>query len=213
MSSGFNLGNIVSNTLLSSLGGVLGGPIGMIVAQFAQQIFSQILHQVVDQLPIPDSFKGVLHDVVDSQLGGGGAVAQGSPFEMIDQFADAVGLDLGGRAELYQSANDLQQASSDVINQMFASSMVSDSEERAAGASGGAAGRGGWLHAMAAALGKVIDESANAMMSAADSINKDDPKSSANFQVESQLFNLIMQAATTAIKSAGEGMTAAARKQ
>jgi hypothetical protein len=77
----------------------------------------------------------------------------------------------------------------------------------------GAGGAAGWLRAMAEALGKKLDELADEMTEAAENIDKEDPSTSVRFQVISQQFGIVMNAASTAIKSVGEGMTSMARKQ
>ncbi len=85
-----------------------------------------------------------------------------------------------------------------------------------ASSTGGAAGAGGaagWIRAMAEALGKKLDELAHEMEEAANNIDKEDPSTSVRFQVISQQFNILMNAASTAIKAVGEGMQSMARKQ
>jgi hypothetical protein len=77
---------------------------------------------------------------------------------------------------------------------------------------GGAAAGAGWLIAMAKALGQKIDQYAHQMEDAANKVDKNDPSTSTDFQVLSQEFSIVMNAATNAIKTAGEAMTTAARK-
>jgi len=81
-----------------------------------------------------------------------------------------------------------------------------------AGAKGGAAAGAGWLIAMAKALGQKIDQYAHEMEDAANKVDKNDPSTSTDFQVLSQEFSIVMNAATNAIKTAGDAMTTAARK-
>jgi hypothetical protein len=80
--------------------------------------------------------------------------------------------------------------------------------------SGSGAGQAaGWLRAMAEALGKTLDDLAHEMEAAAEAIDKEDPSTSVKFQVISQQFGIVMNAASTAIKSVGEAMSSMARKQ
>jgi hypothetical protein len=81
-----------------------------------------------------------------------------------------------------------------------------------AGSKGGAAAGAGWLIAMAKALGQKIDQYAHEMEDAANKVDKNDPSTSTDFQVLSQEFSIVMNAATNAIKTAGDAMTTAARK-
>jgi hypothetical protein len=71
-----------------------------------------------------------------------------------------------------------------------------------------------WLWALAKVMGEKIDESANKMTDMANKVNGDGQNASAstNFQVASQEFGLIMNSITTAIKSIGDGLQTAARK-
>jgi hypothetical protein len=83
----------------------------------------------------------------------------------------------------------------------------------AGGAAGGAGRAAGWLRALAEALGKQLDELAEEMSEAADNIDKEDPSTMVEFQTISQQFNALMNTASTAIKTIGEGMASMARKQ
>lgn len=107
----------------------------------------------------------------------------------------------------------------------------------------GASGGKGWLAALAGALGGILgDRAANMekMMAKLDGLNaesdklteasKNDPKDEGvkadlqqnsrefqlaltEFQAESQMFSILSNATSTALKSIGEGITAVARKQ
>lgn len=85
---------------------------------------------------------------------------------------------------------------------------------------GGANGKS-WLVAIAMALGEILGQKAEKLVSLTDQLGgltgKQDAqefqKVMAEFQAQSQLFSMISNATSTAIKSIGEGMTAVARKQ
>jgi hypothetical protein len=82
-----------------------------------------------------------------------------------------------------------------------------------------------WLVAIAKALGGILGDKAAKLVELSKELEtlaaKGDDKESARafqetmteFQAQSQLFNMISNTASTAIKSIGEGMTAVARKQ
>lgn len=98
-------------------------------------------------------------------------------------------------------------------------------------ARGGHGGKKSWLVALASALGNVLGDKAARLVELShklDQLGTREPtgdtakdqqnarefqKTMAEFQAESQLFGMISQAASTAIKSIGEGMSSVARKQ
>jgi type III secretion apparatus needle protein len=81
-----------------------------------------------------------------------------------------------------------------------------------ASASSGASGAAGWIRAIAEALGKQLNELADEMSEKADAIDKEDPKTMVEFQTVSQQFSMLMNTASTAIKTLGEAMASMARK-
>jgi type III secretion apparatus needle protein len=86
----------------------------------------------------------------------------------------------------------------------------------AQGAGGGGAASGsapGWLRAIAQALGDQLNELAEEMEEKADAIDKEDPKTMVEFQTVSQQFSMLMNTASTAIKTLGEALAGMARKQ
>ncbi len=181
------------------------GPMGGIVAQLAQQVMSQMGQQVIQQmgqqLGLPQSaisgallsFSGAMGDVP--------AVASGLD-DAIASFGEAQGaspLDIG------RAQGDAQDAIRDILNNL------SETDEVKEARSGG---RGGsWLRAMAEVLGQKLDASAHEMQDLANRVTKDDPSTTTDFNVVSQEFNMLMNAATTAIKTIGEGMGKAASRQ
>lgn len=73
-----------------------------------------------------------------------------------------------------------------------------------------------WLHAVAKAMGEKMGELAQSMVKNANGVASPDPKksaaASAALTADSQLFSMVSNATSTALKSAGEGQTALARK-
>ena len=108
-------------------------------------------------------------------------------------------------SQVGQAERELQ----DVLNQQ-AASLAESREAREARASGGARS---WLMALAQALGEKLDAKAAEVSSLADQITDDSPSITAKFGAASQEFNVLMNAATTAIKTLGEAMAGMARKQ
>lgn len=86
-------------------------------------------------------------------------------------------------------------------------------------------GKGGkgesWLVAIAKAMGSILGEKAQKLNDLSEKLNgltgKDDAQefsaTQTEFQAESQMFNMLSNTISTAIKSIGEGLVANARKQ
>lgn len=82
---------------------------------------------------------------------------------------------------------------------------------------------GSWLVAMAKALGSMLGEKAGKMVETSKEMEKytgDSPEDAkqfsmlqTQFQAESQMFSMLSNTISTALKSIGEGLTANARKQ
>jgi hypothetical protein len=234
---GSGIGNFI-NVALSAVGGAFGGPLGAMVAQMAKQLIGSVLDSLIDQLPIPNEFKNLLQSAVHAGLGDvPGAIKNAQ------EFIGDLGQSMGGSAtDVASMQNDLNSFTQDA-GQMLTQLINSTAIERegpdggggsakpgnarggrgAAGApaaggarpsSGSGAGQAaGWLRAMAEALGKTLDDLAHEMEAAAEAIDKEDPSTSVKFQVISQQFGIVMNAASTAIKSVGEAMSSMARKQ
>jgi flagellar biosynthesis chaperone FliJ len=71
----------------------------------------------------------------------------------------------------------------------------------------------GWLMAIAQVLGEKLDKLSNDMVRLSKQVDEKEPSTLTEFQVVSQQFSMLMNTASTAIKSIGEGMLAMARKQ
>jgi len=116
------------------------------------------------------------------------------------------------------------------FNVSFTSNAVTSGEQAATASAGGK----GWLAALAGALGGMLGDRAvkmEQMMEKLDSLNseldglsEDDTAAREQntrefqttltaFQAESQMFSILSNASSTALKSIGEGVTAVARKQ
>lgn len=96
-------------------------------------------------------------------------------------------------------------------------------EKEGAGATGGGKS---WLVAIAQAMGNALGTKAAKLVELSNKLDslagkssddqqaaKEFQKTMAQFQAESQLFSMLSNAFSTAIKSIGEGMTSLARKQ
>lgn len=210
-------GNFLSS-IGSIVGGIFGGPIGAMVGQLAGQLLSSVVNQAIDQLPVDQPFKELISAGFKAGMGDTGGAIQDA-----NQFIEELGQSMGGSqsdiSQMQRSLGDFRQE----VNQLFTDALARDGLEREEAGSGqcsgnaaqrgGAAGSGGWLRAMAEALGKQCDALADEMQEAVDNIDKEDPSTMVEFQTISQQFSLLMNSTTTAIKTLGEAMTAVARKQ
>ncbi len=213
MSNGINFGSIAS----TAIGGMLGGPIGMLVAELAKQVMTTIVDQVIDQLPIDQSLKDLMQAGFHAGLGD----YQGA-LQNIGEAIEAFGQELGGSqsdiADMLRAADQFQSTMEDVLGSLAQTIIESaDDVEDGGGASssrgGNKTGAPGWLYALAEVMGKKLDETAHEMQRLAEAVDKEDPSTATDFQVASQQFSILMNTTATALKSIGEAMTAAARKQ
>ena len=134
--------------------------------------------------------------------------------DIVQEFTDLLSPSDAGQVQ--GDIDQLQQSIEDLM-QFLVSDVASsgDSGDGPGSASNGNAGGSmSWLEAMAKAVGKSVDETMQDMLEKAELIDgESDASASTDFTVAAQRFSMVINAATTAIKAAGEGATAAARKQ
>ena len=190
------------------------------LTQLATQAFSQAATQVLGQAMgsiVSDAFSSMLTEGF-SQLEGFGSQAVSDAANGFLHALNNQGSNGGYTGDVDRAQNQLADAFAQNIqqNQSAAESIaqMGQQQDKDGGATS-AKGKGSWLWALAKVMGEKIDESANKMIDMANKVNADGQNASAstNFQVASQEFGLIMNAITTAIKSIGEGLQTAARKQ
>ena len=193
---GFNPVSLLATTALGPM-----GPLAQIALQVVSQIGQNLIQQMGERLDLPQSMIDLAQADYTSSRGDVMGTA-----ENLDEALGAFGRETGATpAEVGEFDRDIQNLLTDsVLN-------LSGGEEAREARSGG---RGGsWLRVMAEALGKKLDASAHEMQDLANKIDKKDPSTTTDFQVASQEFSLLMNAATTAIKTVGEAMANTARKQ
>jgi len=107
-----------------------------------------------------------------------------------------------------------QQAGNQINNlaQSFANSILQSTLQNQQ--SGGSNGSGGWLIALAKALGKLLDQEAQKLQNMSNAVqNSNNPGQVTQLQAESQLFKLMMDTFSNVIKTIGEGLAGMASKQ
>lgn len=190
------------------------GPMGGIISQLATQVMSQIGQQLIqnmgDNLGLPQSVIGQAQDAFASSAGGFGGLGglggqQPSIYDSIEQLGQATG---ASPTEIGDAQSQVQDIMDDFVRNAGESDDFKDAK-----ASGGKGAKGGWLMAMAKALGAELDRMGADMEQRASSLTGDDPGASAEFGVVSQQFSMLMNATNNAIKTIGEAMANTARKQ
>jgi hypothetical protein len=187
------------------------GPAGWsaLAAKTLMSSFGQgVIQQLGQQLGLPQSMIDAAQSEFSLAMGDFQGAAQNA-FEAGAGFAQDLGGSVTDQADFGNQLNDSMMQT--------AASIAGGSEEMQEAKSGGGKGGvgGSWLMAMARALGQKADQLADQMQDLADkmSSSKSDPSASLEFSAKSQEFGLFMNAASNALKTAGESLTTAARKQ
>lgn len=181
------------------------GPMGGIVAQLAQQVISQFGQQLIQnlgqQMGLPQSTIDMAQGAFAGSLGdiGGSAMNLDEAIAAFGQEQGASMPEIGG----------MQRQANEILDQLTRE--VGESEDaKEAKASGGRGG--GWLLAIARALGSKLDGLADKMEQQAAALDESKPSASAEFSATTQQFSMLMNATTNAIKTLGEAMANTARK-
>ncbi|MBW8744148.1 MAG: hypothetical protein JF628_07355 [Sphingomonas sp.] len=200
MSGGFNPINLASQV---ALGVATGGT--SIFAQLATHLVSaigqQVIQQVGEKLGLPPAIIDLAQGAFAAEVGDFSGVQQ-NVHEAADNFSGALG---ASPAEQGGFSNEIN----DVINRM-ASDLATGDDAKAAKL-GGKSGQS-WLMAIASALGKKLDKMSNELSSMADQVTDKNPSMTTKFGAKSQEFSMLMNSATNAIKTIGEGLANSARK-
>ena len=200
MSGGLNPANLVSQIALTA---ATGG--ASLYAQLALKLVSaigqQVIQQLGQQLGLPQSTIDLAQGAFSASVGDYQGAASNLQ-EAAEQFASAAG------ASPVEQAEFGREMSTGADN--LAASLADGSNSKTSGA--GKGGKGSWLMALAEALGKKLDKMADDLGTMADQVSEKNPSMTTKFGAKSQEFGILMNAATTAIKSIGEGLSNSARK-
>lgn len=181
------------------------GPLGGIVAQLAQQVVSQLGQQLIQnlgqQMGLPQSQIDLAQSSFTGSIGDFQGTAQNLD-EAIASFGEQIG---ASPAQI----GDAQRLAQDLLQQVAEDAMESeDAKDAKAGGKGG-----GWLRALARALGAAADKTAKDLEAKAGNLDNASPSESAEYTADSQAFSMLMGAINTVIKSIGETLSGLARKQ
>lgn len=209
--------------LLSGIGGMIGGAIGGPIGAMIGQAVGNLLQQAIG-----DAVKGGIDHLQKEH---------GMPKFVGDMIKGKVDQVLGG-LQNHNVPADVQRAAQDKFGgaiQDFKNDFQKDfinavlGNRRGQGAEEAGDGTGGWLQAIAKAMGKTLGEKASRLvglsneMSALNQKTGDAKKDEQNakdfnmkmteFQATSQEYSMLNSVFSTAIKSLGEALGSMARKQ
>jgi hypothetical protein len=181
------------------------GPMGGIVAQLAQQVVSQLGQQLLqnlgDQMGLPQSAIEMAQGAFTGSMGDVMGSAQNLD-EAIAAFGEEAGASPAQIGDAQRMVQDLlRQAASDAME-------TEEAKDAKAGGKGG-----GWLRALARALGESADKAAANLEEKAGKLDDASPSESAEYSADAQAFSMLMNAINTAIKAIGEALGSVARKQ
>ena len=180
------------------------GPAGGLIAQLASQVLSQAAQQLIqnvgDQMGLPQS----AIEMAQAEFTGRAGDLPGTA-RNLDEALDAFGEEAGA------SPADIGRLQRDAADQLrYAAVEASQSEEAREAKAGGKGGS--WLLAMARALGAAADRKADKLEAMSAGLDKAKPSETAEFQAETQEFNLLMSAMTSTLKTLGESMNTMAKR-
>lgn len=202
------------------VGGIFGGPIGAMIGQAVGNLLQQA---------IGDALKGTVDHMQQEH---------GMPKFLADEVKQKIDEVIAGLrnnnvpAEAEQAAQGEFGADVDAVAQEFQQNLTRSLLESGAAEEGkGGKGGGGWLQAIAKAMGQTLGAKAAKMVELSDKMselqsksgsgNVEDDKKNANefnqtmteFQATSQEYSMLNNVFSTAIKALGEALSTMARKQ
>jgi hypothetical protein len=182
----------------AGVGGLLSLASRNLVSSFGQNLIQKLGTAMGLPQPIIDAAQGAFAAASGDPMG-----AARNAFEAGQGFAGAVGRGISDAADY---GRDFDNA----ITRMAAD--IAGGDEFRSAKSGGKGGS--WLMAMARALGAKADKLASQMEDLASKMSSENskPSDSMAFSAKSQEFGLFMNAASNALKTAGESLTTVARK-
>lgn len=202
------------------VGGIFGGPIGAMIGQavgnLLQQAIGDATKQAVDTLQQEHGMPKFLADEVKTKIDGIiGNLLQPVSADAAQQAAQHV----GDKLDSFKSdlSSSLVKAVLEQLNGL------EDSDGKSASGKPSKTGAKSWLEALAQAMGKTLGEKAGRMVDLSKTITattgqegreaaKKNTEATLEMQGVGQMFSLMQNAFSAAIKSIGEGLSQAARK-
>lgn len=201
------------------VGGIFGGPIGAMIGQaignMLQQAIGDATKQAVDTLQkehgMPKFLADEVKSKVDSIIGGLKQPVSADAAQQAQQFA----------SHFEDFKNDLAASLVKMVKEQLEGQ--DDGSGKGSSTGGKPAKGGSWLEALAKAMGNTLGQKAAKMVELGDKIAqtaggegkeaaKANTEATMEMQATGQMFNLMQNAFSAAIKSIGEGLSQAARK-
>ncbi|MFS0737224.1 hypothetical protein ABC347_09255 [Sphingomonas sp. 1P06PA] len=216
MSGGFNPVNLVTQTALA---GLTGGT-SLIVSQMLRQVVSSLIQNVIQtigtELGVPQSVIDMAQGAAAGSVGDfqGAAQNYGEAAQGFTELAGSFAQQLGASPrEQGEFENLVQNQRDSFLDSLRKNNPFVDEEGNSGAFKAQSGGKGSWLMALAAALGRKLDEAQAQFESKMDSTDWEDSKASMEMQASAQEFSLFMSTATNVIKTVGEALSQMARKQ
>jgi hypothetical protein len=190
--------SIINPATLVQLAMGPAGWVSLAVKTVISAVGQQIIQQLGQKLGLPQPMIDMAKTAFTGAMGGAGA-NQG-----LGQALQGLGVGLGA------SATDIGNAERDLNTGIM--NAANTLAERSPGRSAPTSAKGGWLMAIAEAMGKQLDAKGAQLTEMAGQITDKTPSLTTKFQAASQEFGLMMNALTTVLKTIGENVTASARK-
>lgn len=203
------------------VGGIFGGPLGAMIGQaignMLQQAVGDATKQAVDTLQKEHGMPKFLADEVKSKVD---SIIGGLLQPVSADAAHTASQQFGAHFEEFK--NDLAASLVKMVKEQLEGQ--DDGGTKTSGSKGGAATKGGsWLEALAKAMGNTLGNKAAKMVELGDKIAqtaggegkeaaKANTEATMEMQATGQMFNLMQNAFSSAIKNIGEGLSQAARK-
>jgi hypothetical protein len=202
-----------------------GGIVGSIVGQLASQMVSQIATQAISSLIAQfgsSNILGALTNIFQNAFGNAlKGIIDNSPLpQFLKDAAKSVIDDVLSKNQM-QTTPEAQSAVEESDAGVTAADMANQTAKRCGKKADEGEGSEGanWLVALAAALGEMQGDFMDDAMQNMDTMKNNGKKSKAfitaqnEFSANMQMFSMMANASSTAIKALGEGLTALARKQ
>jgi hypothetical protein len=200
------------------VGGIFGGPIGAMIGQaignMLQQAIGDATKQAVDTLQKEHGMPKFLADEVKAKVD---SIISGLQQPVSADAAHQASQQFGAHFEEFK--NDLAAS----LVKMVKETMDSQDDSKPATSGSKSTKGGSWLEALAKAMGETLGKKAAKMVELSDKVAqtaggegkeaaKANTEATLELQGTSQMFNLMQNAFSAAIKSIGEGLSQAARK-
>lgn len=226
-----------SSPLASLAVSAMTGGIGGLAMEFAKQVISQVAQNVIQDLALPQFAKDMLSDAVVGSLGEGLPGDPRTSEGVAEKVAEFTG---GSLADAQDTVSVFDKLMQDMI-QAFVEGEQAEEKAKALATGSSGSGGGSWVMILAEKLGEIMDDKFEEQMlhienvaglgrdsldetkgflgfgggkptDKAERAKSEMPSATAEMQGKMQEFNMIMNAASNAIKTGGQAASSMASK-